>query len=88
MAGQGGDEQFPSFPQKAAKSEEQPQACGTLSNPISYFPSKLQENVTVHLMEQQIQTSTCHSLRDSSKPYIGRKPLLFTPYKHLLLQRH
>lgn len=54
MAGQGGDEQFPSFPQKAAKSEEQPQACGTLSNPISYFPSKLQENVTVHLMEQQI----------------------------------
>lgn len=54
MSGQGGDEQFPSFPQKAAKSEEQPQAHGTLSNLISYSPSKLQGNITVHLMEQQI----------------------------------
>lgn len=54
MAGQGGDEQFPSFPQKAAKTEEQPQAHDTLSNPISYFSSKLQGNITVHLMEQQI----------------------------------
>lgn len=53
MAGQGEDEQFPSFPQKAAKSEE-PQTHGTLSNPISYSPSKLQGNITVHLMEQQI----------------------------------
>ena len=54
MAGQGGDEQFPSFPQKTAKSEEEPQAHGALSNPILYFPSKLQGNITVHLMEQQI----------------------------------
>lgn len=31
MAGQGGREEFPSFPQKAAKSEEHPQAHGALS---------------------------------------------------------
>lgn len=42
-------EQLPAFPQKAVKSEEHT----ALSSPISSLPSKLQENVTIHLMEQQ-----------------------------------
>lgn len=46
MAGQGGDEQLPSFALKAAKRKDQPQAHGAL---VSY-----KKTITVHLTEQQI----------------------------------